>query len=112
MLIDLHGYFSLELLAYLAAGAPELVVTEMLPGPDELWLTGDVANHPLQVENRDRRSFADADPDQAAATRRDVFGRAEHERSLIAPAHFPDPFGTIVGGSWEPIDAGDRRSGT
>ena len=85
---------------------------QMSSGGRELWLTGDVANHPLQVESPDRRSFADADPDQAAATRREVFGRAEHKRSLIAPAHFPDPFGTIVGGLWEPIDAGDRRSGT
>jgi glyoxylase-like metal-dependent hydrolase (beta-lactamase superfamily II) len=83
-------------------GSQCVVVTA---GDEHLVVAGDVANHPLQVTRQNRRSFADADPSMAAATRRELFHRAERARAVVATAHFADPFGRIEGGRWEPIEA-------
>jgi hypothetical protein len=40
VLVDLDGYFVLELLEHLAGEDAEISLSEMLPGPDDLWLTG------------------------------------------------------------------------
>ena len=85
-------------------------VVEIPGGGEVLVLCGDVANHPLQVRHPEHRSFADADPGAAEATRRDVFGSAERDGTILGPAHFPEPFGRISGGRWEPIEQSERRS--
>jgi glyoxylase-like metal-dependent hydrolase (beta-lactamase superfamily II) len=59
-------------------------------------LTGDLSNHPLQLEEPGWRSAADQDPDVAAAQRRRWFERIEAEGLTFAPAHYPEPFGTIA----------------
>jgi glyoxylase-like metal-dependent hydrolase (beta-lactamase superfamily II) len=76
---------------------------EIRSGSDLLFLSGDVANHPMQVTNPEWSAFADADRAAAAATRREVFARAEHDGVIVGPSHFPQPFGRIVQGRWEPI---------
>jgi glyoxylase-like metal-dependent hydrolase (beta-lactamase superfamily II) len=76
---------------------------EVISGRDRLELSGDVANHPLQVAVPDRRTFSDDDPSTAAATRRRFLESAERDRAIVGPAHFPEPFGRIVDGRWEPI---------
>ena len=65
-----------------------------------LW---DVANHPAQVGEPDWCPGADVDPDRARATRRRLLDQVESERMWLAPAHFPEPFGTVTR-----VD-GDRR---
>jgi glyoxylase-like metal-dependent hydrolase (beta-lactamase superfamily II) len=82
------------------AGSQSVVIAS---GDERLVVAGDVANHPLQVARPDRRSFADADPANAARTRRELFGRVERAHAIVATAHFADPFGRVVGGAWEPI---------
>jgi glyoxylase-like metal-dependent hydrolase (beta-lactamase superfamily II) len=81
-------------------GSQSVVISS---GGGGLIVAGDVANHPLQVSRPDRRSFADSDPAAAAATRRATFERASREDSLIATAHFPQPFGHVVDSRWSPI---------
>ena len=76
---------------------------EVRSGREVLLLSGDVANHPIQVRHPEHRSFADADPSAATTMRRTVFGAAERDSVLVGPAHFPEPFGRIVEGRWEPI---------
>jgi glyoxylase-like metal-dependent hydrolase (beta-lactamase superfamily II) len=85
------------------AGSQSVVVTV---GDEHIVIAGDVANHPLQVTRPDRRSFADADPDSATTTRRELFQRVERAGAVVATAHFADPFGRISGGSWVPIQPG------
>jgi len=82
-------------------GSQSVVVTT---GDEHVVVAGDVANHPLQVQRPDRRSFADADPARATVTRRELFNRAERARAVVATAHFADPFGRIEAGRWEPIE--------
>jgi glyoxylase-like metal-dependent hydrolase (beta-lactamase superfamily II) len=72
-------------------------------GRDSLTLSGDVAHHPLQVRHPEHRSFADADPGAAEATRRSFLEAAERDRAILGPAHFPEPFGRVVDGRWVPV---------
>ena len=76
---------------------------EVSVGADRLLITGDVANHPLQITNPASRSFSDHDPGVASATRRSVFGEAERDGAIVAPGHFPEPFGRVGGGEWRPL---------
>jgi glyoxylase-like metal-dependent hydrolase (beta-lactamase superfamily II) len=59
-----------------------------------LW--GDVANHPAQVDRPDWGPGSDALPEVARQTRRRLLDRLEAESMWLAPAHFPEPFGTIT----------------
>jgi len=59
-----------------------------------LW--GDVANHPAQVDRPEWGPGSDALPEVARQTRRRLLDRLEAESMWLAPAHFPEPFGTIT----------------
>jgi glyoxylase-like metal-dependent hydrolase (beta-lactamase superfamily II) len=65
-------------------------------GDDAVLLWGDVANHPAQVGEPDWCPAADVDPDRARATRRRLLDQLEAEGMWLAPAHFPEPFGTVT----------------
>lgn len=45
VLIDCANYFLLELLAYLLQKNGEVTLSEMLPGPDQLWLRGEAGSY-------------------------------------------------------------------
>jgi glyoxylase-like metal-dependent hydrolase (beta-lactamase superfamily II) len=60
-------------------------------------LTGDVAQHPAQIQEVEWCSGFDGDPDQARKTRRQVLDRLEQEGTLAIICHFPAPgFGRLV----------------
>jgi glyoxylase-like metal-dependent hydrolase (beta-lactamase superfamily II) len=64
-------------------------------------VSGDTANHPVQVTMPTIASGTDADPELAVRTRIDLLDRAEREDRLLITGHFPEPFGRITnaGGS-------------
>jgi glyoxylase-like metal-dependent hydrolase (beta-lactamase superfamily II) len=64
-------------------------------GGDALLCWGDVANHPAQVGRPDWGPASDVQPELAAATRRRLLDEVESGRGWLAPAHFPEPFGTV-----------------
>ena len=68
---------------------------------DVAFFTGDAAMHPAQVERPERRAAPDEDPEQAVATRRELFARAERERAVVGIAHAG--LGRIAGGRWQPL---------
>jgi glyoxylase-like metal-dependent hydrolase (beta-lactamase superfamily II) len=59
-----------------------------------LW--GDATNHPAQVDQPDWGPASDALPEVARQTRRRLLDRLEAETMWLAPAHFPEPFGTVT----------------
>ena len=65
-------------------------------GGDAVLLWGDVANHPAQVDRPDWGPGSDALPETARDTRRRLLDRLEREAIWLAPAHFPEPFGTVT----------------
>jgi glyoxylase-like metal-dependent hydrolase (beta-lactamase superfamily II) len=65
-------------------------------GAAAVLLWGDVANHPAQVERPDWGPASDALPEVARQTRRRLLDRLEAETMWLAPAHFPEPFGTVT----------------
>jgi glyoxylase-like metal-dependent hydrolase (beta-lactamase superfamily II) len=65
-------------------------------GGDALLLWGDVANHPAQVDQPDWGPGSDVQPEVARGTRRRLLDRVEGEQLWLAPAHFPEPFGTVT----------------
>jgi glyoxylase-like metal-dependent hydrolase (beta-lactamase superfamily II) len=75
-------------------------------GGDAVLLWGDVANHPAQVGEPDWGPAADVEPDLARATRRRLLDQIEAEGMWLAPAHFPEPFGTV-----SRVDGGRRWRG-
>jgi glyoxylase-like metal-dependent hydrolase (beta-lactamase superfamily II) len=87
-------------------GSQSLLVA---PGGDAVLLWGDVANHPAQVSEPGWCSRGDVEPGVARRTRRVLLDRVEAERTWLAPAHFPEPFGRVVraGGRrwWSPQDS-------
>jgi glyoxylase-like metal-dependent hydrolase (beta-lactamase superfamily II) len=62
---------------------------------EQALLWGDVATHPAQI-TEPSWSGTDVDPGMATATRESLFARIEAEGFIAAPAHFPEPFGSIV----------------
>ena len=55
---------------------------------EEGLLTGDVAHHPCQMAHLDWSSTADSDPEQSAATRRELFSRFADTPTLVIGGHF------------------------
>ena len=45
MLVDAESWFSLQALYHLVPADRDVVLTEMVPGPDGLWLRGDIGRH-------------------------------------------------------------------
>jgi glyoxylase-like metal-dependent hydrolase (beta-lactamase superfamily II) len=84
-------------------GSQSLVVRS---GGDAVLLWGDVANHPAQVGEPDWGPAADVEPEAARATRRRLLDQVEAEGMWLAPAHFPEPFGTV-----SRVDGGRRWRG-
>ena len=74
-------------------GSQSLLVTS---GNDAVLLWGDVANHPAQVGEPDWGPGSDIQPEVARRTRRRLLERVESEAMWLAPAHFPEPFGTVA----------------
>jgi glyoxylase-like metal-dependent hydrolase (beta-lactamase superfamily II) len=64
-------------------------------GGERALLWGDVAIHPAQVTEPDW-SATDMDRARASATRQALMDRAEQEGITVVPAHFPEPFGSLV----------------
>jgi glyoxylase-like metal-dependent hydrolase (beta-lactamase superfamily II) len=64
-------------------------------GGDAVLLWGDVANHPAQVGRPEWGPASDVQPEVAAATRRRLLDEVETGPMWLAPAHFPEPFGTV-----------------
>lgn len=58
---------------------------------DAAMMTGDMMHSPLQVARPDLSPVFDADPGQAAATRRHVLDHLCETRMLCCTAHFPSP---------------------
>jgi glyoxylase-like metal-dependent hydrolase (beta-lactamase superfamily II) len=65
-------------------------------GEQAALLWGDVANHPAQVGEPDWGPGSDVQPEVARGTRRRLLDRIETEGMWLAPAHFPEPFGTVT----------------
>jgi glyoxylase-like metal-dependent hydrolase (beta-lactamase superfamily II) len=65
-------------------------------GGDAALLWGDVANHPAQVDEPVWGPGSDVQPEVARRTRRRLLDRVESDRMWLAPAHFPEPFGTVT----------------
>jgi len=55
---------------------------------EEALLSGDVAHHPCQMAHLDWSSTADSDPEQSAATRRQLFSRFADTPALVIGGHF------------------------
>jgi glyoxylase-like metal-dependent hydrolase (beta-lactamase superfamily II) len=51
-------------------------------------ITGDFMHHPCQIARPDWSTLVDTDPDQAVATRRDMFGRLAGTPVLVLGTHF------------------------
>lgn len=74
-------------------------------GSDQVLIVGDVVHHPIQVENPDWRDGYDLDHPVASRTRRELLGQCAADGTVLAPSHFPTPFGRVSTG-----DAGYRWS--
>lgn len=60
-------------------------------GRDEALFIGDMMHSPLQLRHPDLSSTYDIDPQQAAATRRQIMERCCDTETLFCTAHFPSP---------------------
>jgi len=58
---------------------------------EEGFITGDIAHHPCQLARPHWNSTADADPPQAEATRRSVFGGLAGRPVLVIGTHYAGP---------------------
>jgi glyoxylase-like metal-dependent hydrolase (beta-lactamase superfamily II) len=74
-------------------GSQSLLVSS---GENAALLWGDVANHPAQVSEPEWCPAGDIEPDKARRTRSELLDRVEAEGMWLAPAHFPEPFGSIT----------------
>lgn len=81
----------------------------------QLLLSGDLTNHPAQLEEPSWAAASDADPDMARDTRVRVLERVDREDIAYATGHFAEPFGRIErrgeGWAWRPDSLDGRRNG-
>jgi glyoxylase-like metal-dependent hydrolase (beta-lactamase superfamily II) len=64
---------------------------------EKALITGDLAHHPVQVEQTEWATAFDGNPTRAAESRRRIFEHLEAEEMVAAFCHFPSPgFGRIV----------------
>jgi len=70
-------------------------------------ISGDLVNHPAQLLQPGLAGTTDVDPELASATRASWLERIEREGSIVAPAHFAEPFGRFTRDGdrhrWEPL---------
>lgn len=75
---------------------------------DRAVVSADLVNHPAQLMQPGLAGASDMDPDRAIATRASWLERIEREGSVVAPAHFAEPFGTMTRDGerrrWEPLE--------
>ncbi len=73
-------------------------------------VSADLVNHPGQLLQPGLNGLSDFEPERAAATRAAFLERIEREGRLVAPSHFPEPFGRVVRDgarwAWRPIGVG------
>lgn len=70
---------------------PGHVSVHIASAGEEAFITGDIAHHPCQLARPGWSTTADGDPDQAAATRRTVFGGLAGRPVLVIGTHFATP---------------------
>lgn len=63
---------------------------------EKALLVGDAIHHPAQLAEPEWRDANDSDHAEAVRTRRALLERLEAEGLVLAPTHFPEPFGTVV----------------
>jgi glyoxylase-like metal-dependent hydrolase (beta-lactamase superfamily II) len=102
-LLDGDRVLGAELSLLHTPGSQSLLVRS---GGDAVLLWGDVANHLAQVGRPEWGPASDVQPEVAAATRRRLLDEVEAGRKWLAPAHLPEPFGTV-----ERADGGRHWSG-
>ena len=70
-------------------------------------VSGDLVNHPAQLQQPGLAGATDMDPERADRTRATWLDRIERENRIVAPAHFAEPFGRIERDGdarrWEPL---------
>ncbi|PYF01370.1 glyoxylase-like metal-dependent hydrolase (beta-lactamase superfamily II) [Rhodopseudomonas faecalis] len=71
---------------------PGHVAVHIRSDGEEALLIGDVAHHPCQMAQPDWSSVVDYDPQQAAATRRELFARFADTATLVIGGHFEGGF--------------------
>ncbi|HVV11320.1 MBL fold metallo-hydrolase [Amycolatopsis sp.] len=74
------------------------LTVEVTAGPRAALLTGDLVHHPIQFPVPSLSQAGDADPAEAAASRKAVFERCADEDVLVLPAHFRPPAPEFVAG--------------
>ena len=81
----------------LASGhTPGHQIVRLSSGGARAVIAADTFNHPIQIPHPDWRSATDANPAQAAATRRRVLAEALSDRgATLALTHFPRSFGRV-----------------
>jgi glyoxylase-like metal-dependent hydrolase (beta-lactamase superfamily II) len=72
------------------------VVMTVSSGDERVVLAGDLVNHPAQLVDFTWNEVADMDLDAAANSRRSIIGESGGGDAVLAPAHFPEPFGRAV----------------
>jgi glyoxylase-like metal-dependent hydrolase (beta-lactamase superfamily II) len=89
---------------------PGHLVVSISSGVEQLLYIGDAVLHPLHLEHPDWIPIYDIMPEQAAASKRQIFDLAAEEKALVIGQHFP-PFpslGYVVksgeGWGWQPIE--------
>ena len=70
---------------------PGHVSVRISSGGDEALITGDMVHHPAQIAWPDWSCFLDHDGSRSAAVRREVFGAAAKESTLVIGTHFVGP---------------------
>jgi glyoxylase-like metal-dependent hydrolase (beta-lactamase superfamily II) len=71
-------------------------ILRIASGDARLTLSGDTFNHPAQLTDLSWASGSDDDPDTAGHSRAAWVERLAAEGDTVAPAHFAEPFGTVV----------------